>query len=173
MALGAAFALAGTQAIGFISSRLAVWYFVAVVVLLAMAAVNLRLWRPRLPAVAPRMRAAGTSGGVFMVGVPFGLMACPGCTPLLLPVALGAATAGNVFYGAALMGRSPSVGASRSPSSGLSPASLSGCSRPPVWSGADAGDPGRARHGWKVGRDRPKQPPARSRRSRHRRPEQM
>lgn len=39
-----------------------------------------------------------------MVGVPFGLMACPGCTPLLLPVALGAATAGNVFYGAALMG---------------------------------------------------------------------
>ncbi len=32
MALGAAFAIAGTQAIGFISSRLPVWYLIAVVV---------------------------------------------------------------------------------------------------------------------------------------------
>lgn len=69
-----------------------------------MAAVNLRLRRPRLPAFAPRTCAGGTTGGAFMVGVPFGLMACPGCTPLLLPVAVGAASAGNVFYGAALMG---------------------------------------------------------------------
>lgn len=104
VALGAAFALVGTEAIGFISSRLVVWYFVAAVVLLAMAAVNLRFWRPRLPSVAPRMRQSGTTGGAFMIGVPFGLMACPGRTPLLLPVALGAATAGSVVYGAALMG---------------------------------------------------------------------
>jgi cytochrome c-type biogenesis protein len=104
VALGAAFALAGTQAIGFISSRLVVWYLVAAVVLLAMAAVNLRLWRPRLPGRTPRLRQSGTTGGAFMVGVRFGLMACPGCTPLLLPVALGAATAGSVLYGAALMG---------------------------------------------------------------------
>lgn len=104
VALGAAFAVVGTEAIGFISSRLAVFYFVAAVVLLAMAAVNLRVWRPRLPSLTPRLRAGGTTGGAFMVGVPFGLMACPGCTPLLLPIALGAASAGNVFYGAALMG---------------------------------------------------------------------
>lgn len=68
VALGAVFALVGTEAIGFISSRLVVWYFVAAVVLLAMAAVNLRFWRPRLPSVAPRMRQSGTTGGAFMSG---------------------------------------------------------------------------------------------------------
>jgi cytochrome c-type biogenesis protein len=102
--VGAAFAAGGTAAIGFFSSRLPVWYFLAAVILAALALVNLRLWRPRLPSFVPKMREAGSAGGAFTLGVPFGLMACPGCTPLLLPVALGAATSGSVWYGAALMG---------------------------------------------------------------------
>jgi cytochrome c-type biogenesis protein len=36
--------------------------------------------------------------------VPFGLVTCPACTPLLLPIALGAAATANPVYGAVLLG---------------------------------------------------------------------
>lgn len=104
LAVGAAFGLAGTSAIGFLSSRLALWYGIAALLLLALALVNLRVWRPRLPSWRPAERSPRGPAGAFALGVPFGLMACPGCTPLLLPVALGAAASGSAVYGAALMG---------------------------------------------------------------------
>lgn len=102
--VGAAFGLAGTAAIAFLSSRLALWYGIAALLLLALALVNLRVWRPRLPSWQPGERSPRSPAGAFALGVPFGLMACPGCTPLLLPVALGAATSGSWIYGAGLMG---------------------------------------------------------------------
>jgi len=103
LVVGAAFGFAGTPAIGFLSSRLALWYAIAAVLLAALALVNLRVWRLRLPSWRPERSPRGP-GGAFALAVPFGLMACPGCTPLLLPVALGAAASGSPVYGAALMG---------------------------------------------------------------------
>ena len=50
------------------------------------------------------MHKASSVRGASLRGLPFGLIACPACTPLLLPVARGAAAAGNALYGAALMG---------------------------------------------------------------------
>lgn len=104
LAIGAALGLAGTSVIAFLSSHLAWWYAIAAVLLLALALINLRVWRPRLRSTLPSDKTPRGPAGAFALGVPFGLMACPGCTPLLLPVALGAAASGNVLYGAGLMG---------------------------------------------------------------------
>jgi cytochrome c-type biogenesis protein len=105
--LGAAFAAAGTAALRFFTARLPLWYAVAAVALVVLAVINLRLWQPRLPGLGTKVRqaeGAGGAGGAMLLGIPFGLMTCPSCTPLLLPVALGAAGSGRIWYGAALMG---------------------------------------------------------------------
>jgi cytochrome c-type biogenesis protein len=104
MLVGALFALGGAAAMRFFTARLPVWYAIITVVLALLGVINLRLWRPTLPSYVPRPRKSGGPGGAFALGVPFGLMACPSCTPLLLPVALGAAATGQPWYGAALMG---------------------------------------------------------------------
>lgn len=102
--LGAAFAAAGTAALRFFTARLPLWYAVAAVALVVLAVINLRLWQPRLPGLPMRVRQAEGAGGAMLLGIPFGLMTCPSCTPLLLPVALGAAGSGRIWYGAAVMG---------------------------------------------------------------------
>lgn len=104
-AIGAAAALGGRAAILALEERLALWFALMVVALAALALVNLRVWRPRLPSFVPRPRGNKTSGapGAFLAGVPFGLLACPSCTPLLLPVLFGAVATGNPLYGAGLV----------------------------------------------------------------------
>jgi cytochrome c-type biogenesis protein len=104
MAVGAVFAVGGAAAMRFFTARLPLWYVIITLALVVMGLINLRVWRPALPSFLPRLRDAHGPGGAFAVGVPFGLMACPSCTPLLLPVALGAAATGDPWYGAALMG---------------------------------------------------------------------
>lgn len=104
MAVGALFAVGGAAAMRVFTARLPLWYALITVALAGMAVVTLGIWRPKLPSFAPRLRNANGAGGAFALGVPFGLMACPSCTPLLLPVALGAAATGDPLYGAALMG---------------------------------------------------------------------
>lgn len=102
--MGALFAGVGTAAISFFSTRLTLWYGLITAVLLALALILLGVWRPRIPALTPRAHQVRSARGAYLLGFPFGFMACPGCTPLLLPVALGAAATGNAVYGAALMG---------------------------------------------------------------------
>jgi cytochrome c-type biogenesis protein len=107
MALGALFALGGQALMRAVSARVWVWYSLIAVVLVAMALVLLGVWRPRLPSFRPRVPQAGgrsRAGGAFALGVPFGLMACPACTPLLMPLALGAAATADPVYGAGLLG---------------------------------------------------------------------
>lgn len=104
MLVGGAFALGGAMALEFFNSRLPFWFAIITLALVALALVNLGVWRPRLPSFVPRMRYTRSRGGAFLLGIPFGLMACPACTPLLLPVALGAAATGQAWYGAALLG---------------------------------------------------------------------
>jgi cytochrome c-type biogenesis protein len=104
MALGAVFALAGAGALRVLGAQLPLWYVLVSVVLVALALLNLGLWRPRLPSLAPSARFRSSAAGGFALGVPFGLLTCPACTPLLLPIALGAAATANPVYGAALLG---------------------------------------------------------------------
>lgn len=105
-AIGAAAALGGRAAIAALEQRLALWFALMVVALVALALVNLGVWRPRLPSYVPRLRHGRGSGtvGAFLAGVPFGLLACPTCTPLLLPVLFGAVATGDPVYGAGLVG---------------------------------------------------------------------
>lgn len=104
MAVGAVFAVGGAAAMRFFTVRLPLWYAVITVILVAMGLFSLKIWRPSLPGFVPRLRNVTGPTGAFLTGIPFGLMACPSCTPLLLPVALGAAATGDPLYGAALMG---------------------------------------------------------------------
>lgn len=104
MAVGAAIALAGAAALRFLGERLVLWNAVVAVVLFVLALITLRLWRPNLPSMLPRAGKANSAAGAFAMGLPFGLLTCPACTPLLLPVALGAAATANPAYGAALLG---------------------------------------------------------------------
>lgn len=104
VAIGALFALGGAAAMRALTARLPLWYGLLAVLLAGVGLVSLNVWRPRLPSFLPRPGPAGGPAGAFLAGVPAGLMACPSCTPLLLPVALGAAATGDPLYGAALMG---------------------------------------------------------------------
>lgn len=105
VAVGALFATVGKGAITFFSERLTIWYALITVLLVGLALILLRVWTPRIPFVeAKGLRSPRSARAAYFAGFPFGLIACPGCTPLLLPVALGAAATGNALYGAALMG---------------------------------------------------------------------
>lgn len=104
MVVGGLFAVFGAAALSFFGERLPLWYALVIVVLVALALVNLKLWRPKLPSFVPQMNQRHTAGGAFALGLPFGLLTCPACTPLLLPVALGAAATGQAWYGAVLLG---------------------------------------------------------------------
>ncbi len=104
LVVGGLFAAVGTQAIAFFSSRLAIWYALMTAVLVVLGVILFGGWRPRVPWRQRRPDRVGTVGGAYLAGIPFGLLACPGCTPLLLPVALGAVATGSPLAGAALMG---------------------------------------------------------------------
>lgn len=104
VALGALFALAGRGALRVLGAGLPLWYGLVTAVLVVLAVINLGLWRPGLPSLAPRSRVPARPLGGFALGVPFGLVTCPACTPLLLPIALGAAATADPGYGAALLG---------------------------------------------------------------------
>lgn len=102
VALGAVFALAGRGAV--LGAGLPLWFAIVTVLLIVLAVINLGLWRPKLPSLTPRGRLPTHPLGGFALGVPFGLVTCPACTPLLLPIALGAAATANPAYGAVLFG---------------------------------------------------------------------
>lgn len=104
--LGGVFALVGTPAIDFFSSRLAIWYALMALVLTLLAIVLTGVWRPRTPWAARRVPQGGRAGagGAFLAGLPFGILVCPGCTPLLFPVLMGAIATGSPAAGAALLG---------------------------------------------------------------------
>ena len=103
--IGALLGISGTAVLRFLGERLPLWYFVAASALALLALVNLRLVRlPKLPSLVPSRARGGGPGGAFVLGLPFGFLTCPACTPLLLPVALAGVASGNPIYGAVLMG---------------------------------------------------------------------
>ena len=102
--LGAIFALGGKAAIRWFGDNLTSWNLLVAVVLLGMGLLLLRVWRLELPVIGARMGDVRGFKGALALTIPFGLMDCPACTPLLLPVALGAAATGNPLFGAAIMG---------------------------------------------------------------------
>ncbi len=103
-AVGALFGGGGKVAIRFFGENLATWNLLIAVALIAIGLILLRVWRPEIPWFAPRVGDVRGFRGALLVSAPFGFLDCPACTPLLLPIALGAAATGNPLYGAAVMG---------------------------------------------------------------------
>jgi cytochrome c-type biogenesis protein len=99
VAIGALFGAAGVLAQMLIGGNLAIWNGLAGLVTLvvglgALGVVPLPLRCVAIP------RALGSSWlGAFTLGLPFGLVTCPTCVPLLVPVALGAAASGSAWHG--------------------------------------------------------------------------
>lgn len=101
--VGAVFAAGGQAAIAWLEARLAIWFGLMFLVLAALALILSGIWRPRMPGFTPSASSSDSVRGAFLAGIPFGLLACPSCTPLLLPVILGAVAAGSPWYGAAIL----------------------------------------------------------------------
>lgn len=101
--VGAVFAAGGQAAIAWLEARLAIWFGLMFLVLAVLALIMFRVWRPALPSIAPRLPRGDSVVGAFGAGIPFGLLACPSCTPVLLPVILGAVATGDPIYGGAIL----------------------------------------------------------------------
>ena len=101
-AVGALFGAAGALAQRLIGGNLALWNGLAGVLTLAVALVALGRLPLPLPGWVAGLPASHSWTGAFALGVPFGLVTCPTCIPLLVPMAIGAARSGSAWYGALL-----------------------------------------------------------------------
>ncbi|MBI3979411.1 MAG: sulfite exporter TauE/SafE family protein [Chloroflexi bacterium] len=102
VAVGALFGAAGALAQRLVGGNVALWNALAGLLTLVVALGALGVVRLPLPALVPDGNPAGTWQGAFALGLPFGLVTCPTCVPLLVPVALGAAATGAAWYGGLL-----------------------------------------------------------------------
>ena len=102
-ALGALFGWVGGVVIEVVARYLVLWNLLAAAILALFGLVLLRVLRVRWPVVRMTWRKAHTMRGAYALGLPFGLTACPACTPMVLPMLGAAAATGTWWYGATLM----------------------------------------------------------------------
>lgn len=106
-ALGAFFAVAGQglqTVLKFVSSRLPLWNGLIGLLLLLIGLHMARLHRFNLPSLMnPIIRRAESPGGAYILGIPFGLAACPSCTPMLLAILVAAGASRELWYGASML----------------------------------------------------------------------
>lgn len=57
----------------------------------------------KIAIVVPVVKPAGSVKGAYALGIPFGLSACPACTPMVLPILGAAAATGTPWWGAVLL----------------------------------------------------------------------
>lgn len=103
-AVGAAFGGIGKVAITFLTNHLASWNLLIAILLAAAGLLMLRVWHLHLPGPRGRPREVRGFRGALLLSAPFGLIDCPGCTPLLFPIAVGVAASGDALFGAVVMG---------------------------------------------------------------------
>ncbi|MCL4711792.1 MAG: cytochrome c biogenesis protein CcdA [Pseudorhodoplanes sp.] len=101
--LGALFGLMGLAVLRILTSYLGVAYALIAVILTIIGLALLRVIHIVIPVLAPSPSANRSFFGSYLLGLPFGLSACPACTPLLLPVVGAAALTADPVLGAALM----------------------------------------------------------------------
>jgi cytochrome c-type biogenesis protein len=103
--LGAFAGAVGEVVARIMGQHLAASYAIAAVIALVLGLRFLRVLRFRVPAAAVREAEDDAPWWEpFVLGLAFGVAACPACTPLLLAVLLGAAAVGKIWFGAALLG---------------------------------------------------------------------
>ncbi|MBI2322419.1 MAG: sulfite exporter TauE/SafE family protein [Chloroflexi bacterium] len=100
--VGALFGMAGALAQELVGGNVAGWNALAGLLTLWVALAALGVVPLPLPALAPTSAPRDSWLGAFALGLPFGLVTCPTCVPLMVPVALGAALTGAAWYGGLL-----------------------------------------------------------------------
>lgn len=102
-ALGALFGFLGGVVIELVARYLVLWNLLAAAVLALFGLALLRVVKVRWPVATMTWRKAHTVPGAYALGIPFGLTACPACTPMVLPMLGAAAATGTWWFGGALM----------------------------------------------------------------------
>lgn len=102
-ALGALFGLIGGAVIEAVSRYLVVWNLLVAALLVGFGLVLLRVFTVKWPVLRMTWRKAHSVPGAYALGIPFGLTACPACTPMILPMLAAAAATGTWWFGALLM----------------------------------------------------------------------
>ncbi|MBW3553984.1 MAG: sulfite exporter TauE/SafE family protein [Gemmatimonadetes bacterium] len=102
-ALGALFGFVGGVVIELVARYLVLWNLLAAALLALFGLALLRVVKVRWPVARMTWRKAHTMPGAYALGIPFGLTACPACTPMVLPMLGAAAATGTWWYGGALM----------------------------------------------------------------------
>lgn len=100
--VGALFGAAGALAQELVGGNLAIWIGLAGLFTLLVACAALGVVPVRLPVIFSAGNPSGSWHGAFALGIPFGLVTCPTCVPLLVPLALGAAASRLAWYGGLL-----------------------------------------------------------------------
>lgn len=102
--LGAFAGAVGEVVARVMGQHLAASYAIAAIVVLILGLRFLRVLRFGVPAGSVReAKDDAPWWEPFVLGLAFGVAACPACTPLLLAVLLGAAAVGKIWFGAALL----------------------------------------------------------------------
>jgi cytochrome c-type biogenesis protein len=102
-ALGALFGFLGGVVIETVARYVVLWNVVVAAVLIGFGLALLRLFRVKWPVLRMTWRKAHSVPGAYAMGIPFGLTACPACTPMILPMLGAAAATGTWWFGALLM----------------------------------------------------------------------
>jgi cytochrome c-type biogenesis protein len=102
-ALGALFGLIGGAVIEAVARYVVVWNLLVSALLVGFGLVLLRVFTVKWPVLKMTWRKAHSVPGAYALGIPFGLTACPACTPMILPMLAAAAATGTWWFGALLM----------------------------------------------------------------------
>ncbi len=101
--IGALFGFLGVAVIRVLSEYLVItnFFIAALLVILGLALLRkIRIW---FPVLRPAMRRVDSFAGAYTLGIPFGLVTCPACTPMMMPILAAAAASGSPWMGAALL----------------------------------------------------------------------
>lgn len=101
--LGALFGVMGLAVLRVLVGFLGLAYVLLAVLLTVIGLALLRIVHIAIPSLTPSTKSSESFLGTYLLGLPFGLSACPACTPLLLPVVGAAAFTGDPLLGAILM----------------------------------------------------------------------
>lgn len=101
--LGALFGLLGLAVLRVLVGFLGLAYALLAIILTIIGLALLHLVHIAIPMLSPSANSTKTFLGSYLLGLPFGLSACPACTPLMLPVVGAAAMTADPYMGAALM----------------------------------------------------------------------
>ena len=102
-AIGALFGFLGSVVIQALADFLVLTNLLLALLLVVLGLALLRKIRIIFPALRPMMRRVNSFPAAYALGIPFGLSACPACTPMILPILGAAAATGEPWLGAVLL----------------------------------------------------------------------